>query len=398
MDGALFGFAMSFVSFNTILPVFIQQVGGDVVAIGSVPVLWTIGLNLPQAIFVRFTHSRGPIKPSVLRYGLLHRCSFLLLGAVTFFVVAKIPSTISVPMLLVLLFLTAVGGSLGVPPWFHLFTKTTPMKLRGRLQGVRQLLSSALGIVGGTMVSVILSAFSFPENFGLLFVIAFALTMMSYRYLHKLIEPMEETTRNPVEQPMSILAAGRAIIMRDKNFRNFLLADAFTLMAMSASAFYAVYAIEKFNLPASYAGTFTVIVMSGMVVGNVAFGFVADAFGHKRNLMILAGASSVASIVAMSASNILVYGLTFFFMAWTLSLQGISRLSFVAELCREHDRPTYIALTNTLTAPTVSIGILFGWLARAYGFHAMFGIAVFIGLVAVACLHFFVSEPRSEIR
>jgi MFS family permease len=398
MDGALFGFAMSFVSFNTILPVFIQQVGGGVVAIGSVPVLWTIGLNFPQAIFVRLIHSGGPIKPSVLRYGLLHRCSFFLLGLVTFFVVTKIPSTASVPLLLVLLFLTAVGGSLGVPPWFHLFTKTTPMKLRGRLQGVRQLLSSALGILGGTIVTFVLSVFPFPENFGLLFIIAFSFSMMSYRYLRNLDEPPTETMNYPVERSLSILADGRAIILRDKNFSNFLLADAFTLMAMSASAFYAVYAIEEFDLPSSYAGTFTVIVMAGMVVGNIVFGYLADSFGHKINLILLAGASAAGSIVAMWATNILVYGLTFVFMSWTLSLQGISRLSFVAELCSERDRPTYIALTNTLTAPTVTIGILFGWIARAYGFHTMFGAAVIIGLLATAWFYFFVSDPRSDTR
>ena len=398
MDGALFGFAMSLVSFNTILPVFIQQVGGGVVAIGSVPVLWTIGLNFPQVIFIRLIHSGGPIKPSVLRYGLLHRCSFFLLGMVTFFVVPHISSTASVPLLLVLLFFTAVGGSLGIPAWFHLFTKTTPMKLRGRLQGVRQLLSSSLGILGGTIVTFVLSVFPFPENFALLFIIAFSLTMMSYRYLHKLNEPSTETLNHSVGPSISILADGRAIILRDKNFRNFLLADAFTLMAMSASAFYAVFAIEQFNLPASYAGTFTVIVMAGMVVGNIVFGFLADSFGHKRNLMLLAGASAAGSIVAMSATNILVYGLTFFFMAWTLSLQGISRLSFVAELCTERDRPMYIALTNTVTAPTVAIGILFGWLARVFGFHAMFASAVCIGVLATAWFYFFVSDPRDDDR
>jgi len=395
MDGALFGFAMSFVSFNTILPVFIQQVGGSAVAIGSVPVLWIIGLNFPQAILIRLIHSGGPIKPSVLRYGLLHRCSFFVLGLVTFFVVTKIPSTASVPLLLILIFLTAVGGSLGVPAWFHLFTKTTPMKLRGRLQGVRQLLASALGILGGTIVTLVLSVFPFPQNFGLLFIIAFSFSMMSYRYLFKLIEPRAEPMSYPAERAPSIMADGRAIIRRDKNFRNFLLADAFTLMAMSASAFYAVYAIEKFNLPSSYAGTFTVIVMAGMVVGNIVFGFLADSFGHKGNLILLAGASAAGSIVAMSAGNILVYGLTFIFMAWTLSLQGISRLSFVAELCTERDRPTYIALTNTLTAPTVTIGILFGWIARAYGFPAMFSAGAVIGLLAAACLYFFVVDPRS---
>ncbi len=83
-------------------------------------------------------------------------------------------------------------------------------------------------------------------------------------------------------------------------------------------------------------------------------------------------------------------------MAWTVGLQGISRLSFVAELCSESERPTYVALTNTLTAPTVAVGILFGWLARAYGFRVMFGAAAFIGFLAAAWLYFIVRDPRTE--
>lgn len=393
-DGALFGLAMSFVSYQTILPVFIQQVGGSVVAIGSVPVLWLLGLNFPQAIVVGLTHGPGPIKPSVLRYGLLHRTSFLVVGIFTLLFVKSIPTTVSVPLLLGMIFLMAVTGSFGIPPWFQLFAKTTPMKLRGRLQAVRQLLSSSLGVLGGSVVTVILTVLPFPMSFALLFIIAYAFTMLSYRYLRVLTEPPSDTRGEGVHLRSSIIRAGRAILARDKNFRNFLLADSFTFMSLSASAFYAVYAIERFALSPSYAGTFTVIVMAGMVAGNSVFGYLADSFGHKVNLILLAAASALASAVAMTAGNILIYGMTFVFMSWTTGLQGISRLSFLAEICSEADRPTYVALANTLTAPTVAVGILFGWVARVYGFEAMFAAAVCSGMFAAAWLYFRVREPR----
>ena len=398
MDGALYGLAMSFISFNTILPVFIQQVGGSVVAIGSVPVLWTIGLNFPQIMVVRFANAGDQVKPSVLRFGLFNRCSFLAVGVFTSIFVKDMPATISVPLLLVLILFIAVTGSFGVPIWFHIFVKTTPVQLRGKLMAIRQLLSSSLGILGGFIVTFILATFPFPNNFAFLFVIAFLLSMVSYMYLRKLQEPSAQSAYPDVSASSSVFADSRAIFKRNKNFRNFLLADAFTLMSMSASAFYAVYAIEKFNVSPSYAGTFTVIVMAGMVAGNSVFGYLADSFGHKVNLILLASASAVASVIAIAADNILVYGFTFFFMAWTVGLQGISRLSFVAELCSESERPTYVGMTNTITAPTVAVGILFGWLARVYGFQIMFGTAACIALLAAAWLYLFVRDPRVEER
>ena len=188
---------------------------------------------------------------------------------------------------------------------------------------------------------------------------------------------------------------GEAILKRDTNFRNFLLADAFTLMSMSASAFYAVYAIEKFDVPASYAGTFTVIVMAGMVAGNSVFGYLADSFGHKMNLIALAsvlGGGKRTSPFSQETSSYM--DLLFSLCHGRLDCKVISRLSFVVELCSEAERQTYIALTNTITAPTVAVGILFGWLARAYGFQIMFALAAFIGLSAAAWLYFFVTDPR----
>ncbi|HTY11086.1 MAG TPA: MFS transporter [Bacteroidota bacterium] len=397
-DGALYGLALSFISYNTILPVFVQQVGGSVVAIGSVPVLWTIGMNFPQAIVVRFTDPVRQVKPRVLGFGLLARHFFLAVGLFTFLFVKSLPVSTSVPLLLTLIFLTAVAGSFGGPSWFHLYTMTTPMKLRGRLLAIRQVLSSSLGIVGGSLVTFILSTVAFPGNFGLLFFIAYLFSMGSYLYLRKLIEPPSDSVYPVNEYPSSGLKDMERILKGNKNFRNFLIADAFTLMSMSAAAFYAVYAIEKFDVSASYAGTFTAIVMAGMLAGNSVFGYLADALGHKVTLIALALSSAAASLIAVIAGNILVYGFAFFFMSWTVSLQVISRLSFVVELCPENERPTYVALTNTITAPTAAVGILFGWIARVDGFPVMFDAAAFTGLAAAAWLHFYVHDPRFEER
>jgi hypothetical protein len=45
-----------------------------------------------------------------------------------------------------------------------------------------------------------------------------------------------------------------------------------------AGAFYSVHAIQKFSLNDSSAGTFTMVVMGGMIVGNTFFGYLADHF------------------------------------------------------------------------------------------------------------------------
>lgn len=395
LDGSLFGFAMSLISVNTIMPVFIQQVGGNSVAISSVPVLWWLGVNLPQALFIRLTHRGTQAKSFMLRYGLLHRLSFLAIAIFTLAASARLRSSWIVLALLVMIFLSAVSNSMASPPWFQVFTKTTPVKIRGRLIALRQILSSAFGVLGGSLVAVILATIQTPVNFAVLFALAFIFAMLSFMCLRTLREPQ---SKEFVPMTHGLVINARKILTTDRRIRDVIIADVLILMSMTAAAFYAVYALEKFSLPASYAGTFTMLVMSSMVLGNVVFGFLADHFGHRVNWLILAGCSAAASLMAIIASNILLYGLVFFFMACTTTLQGISRLSLLAELSAEAERPIYVAFVNTITAPAVFVGVLFGGVARWFGYASVFILAALLSAAAFFWIYFYVQEPREMAR
>src|SRR6185369_7508664 len=88
-----------------------------------------------------------------------------------------------------------------------------------------------------------------------------------------------------------------AILRRDGRFRNFLVTDAAQLVALTATGYFVVHAMEKFHLPLSSAGTFTMIGMSGMMTANVAGGYLADHYGNKLMLMLLLGSMATASLL-----------------------------------------------------------------------------------------------------
>jgi len=402
IDGTVFLFGAGFITYNTVLPVFIQRIGGNEIAVGIVPVVWTLGLNLPQLLFVKLFHGEKKIKPAVLKTGLLYRFQFIILSLFCSVFLDKLDSSISVPLILFLIFLTSVAGSTTGPPWFHFFAKTTPVKLRGRLLAIRWLLGSALGMFAGYLVSVILSSVVYPHNFALLFFICFTFSMVSFYYLKKIEEPPAEADLNKTSAPeeqkqvsnKEILSRSKIILKENKDFKNFLFADALILMSITASAFYAVYAIKKFGLPTSYAGAFTIILMAGQLIGNFIFGYLADSYGHKINLLLLAASSAAASLFAVVSNNILMYGAVFFFTGCSLTLQGVSRLAFVVELCSESDRPIYIGLLNSVTAPTILFGILGGFLITVIGYVPVFLIYSLISLTAFYWLYKRVNEPR----
>jgi len=394
-DGAVYVLGMSLVSVQTILPVFIKELGGSPLSISSVQVLWTLGANIPSAFVAFYLQRQLFFKPAMVGWGFIHRAMLLVCGIAAFFIIGKIPPGAAVPLFLLLIFLVAAFGSLSGLPWFQVYSKTVPVKLRGRLMGMRQLLGSAAGIIGGSIVSIILATIYFPLNFSVLFVSAFAVTMLSFYFLTQISEQPSVDNRE-LEKPVSIVSAAKRIISSNSNFKNYLFADAFAIMSISVTSFYSVYAIVKFDLPASYAGTFTAIMMITNVIANIGFGIIGDMYGHKVNLLILVICTGAAALLAVLSTNILMYGFVFFFLACAIQVQVISRLPFIAEMCRENERPLYVGITNTLTAPTMLIGLLFGWFVPKIGYDFVFLLTTLLAGSSFFILYKFVEEPRNR--
>lgn len=394
-DGALFSLALSLVSQQTLLPVLVKKMGGSNVAVGLIPVLWTAGFNFPQIFVANFAQRFDRKKNFVLITALAQRIPWLLLAVIVFFLEA-----VSVQTGLLLFFtaftLAAITGSINLPVWFDLVAKITPVDMRGRLFALRMMLGAVLGVFGGWAVIRVLQAFTYPESFALLFALAFGVMMVSYVFLVVLQEENGARLLRRQTFKMHVLHLPR-ILRRERNFRNFLVADALLIASTMSGAFYAVNALEKFSLTEAYAGTFTIVMTCSMIAGNLFFGYLADRFGHKINLSLSTVFTAAACLIALFAASIQIY--LFVFAAWALAigLNGVSRLPIIAEFCPEAERPTYIALTNMITAPFALAGIAGGWIANRFGYDAVFISAALLALAAAVWLKLRVEEPRNSV-
>jgi len=395
-DGSLFIFAMHFVSVNMIMPVYVERIGGSAIAIGSVPVLWNIGMNLPQFFFSGIFKDKKLIKPTVVRWGFINRTMFFVIALFSFFILGRLNHSASVLMLLILIFITAVSGCVGVPTWYTLFSKTTPLKLKGRLQALRQFLGSLLGMLAGSLIIIILSSIAFPENFGALFLFCYFFMMISFGFLRKVKEPETFMGKNNNIPPLKRFEQARTILKENKNFKYFLVSDALFLISITIFAFYAVYGIKKFNLTTSFAGTFTIVQTGSMIAANIIFGITGDKFGHKLNLIFLTFSSMASGLIAVLAGNVYVYCLVFVFIACVSTIQGISRLAFIVEICDEHERPFIISLMNSITAPTLLFGIISGVLISISSYETVFLLNSLIATAACLWIMIKLKEPRKS--
>ncbi len=393
-DGALYAFGMGFVSLQTVVPLMVKHISDSNFAVGLVPVLWTAGFNFPQ-IFIANHAERFPFKMRLfLKTAFFQRIPWLLLALLSFFLLGRVNSTSGVFLFLALFTLAAVAGSLCCPIWFDVIVRLTPVELRGRLFAVRNLLGGVLGVFAGTVVELVLATVEYPTNYGVLFILAFIFVGVSYGALTRL----KEESPSPLPGQIHIVEYYRSlprILRGQRNFRNFLISDALLIAATMAGAFYAVHAIEKFSLSDASAGTFTIVIMGSTIIGNIFFGTIADHYGHKVNLVLSATSTALSCFTALFAPSQGLYLVVFVGLAFQIGLSGISRLSIVAELCSEEERPTYVALTNLVTSPFILFGLIAGGIASRFGYDAVFLIAGLLALISALWMAFRVEEPRN---
>lgn len=392
MDGALFSFAMSFAPQLTVLPLLVRSIGGGNIAVGLIPVVWTLGFNFPQFLIAGYAERQRRKKPLLLKTAIWQRLPWLFLALAAYFLFGRVSSGAALATFFFLYAMAAVCGSLNLPVWFDLVAELTPSGWRGRLFGIRLVTGSLLGILGGAIVASVLDTSNSSGGFAFLLLLAFLGTCASYAFLLTLKEPASRPQPEPRERQGS---AGTVLrhLAANRNLRNFIIADALQISATMALAFVTVAAVDRFSLPDSAAGTFTMIVMGSSIAGGLLFGIVGDRFGHKTNLTIAAVITLTLAVLALTARSVEVFAIVFICAGLTTALSQISRLAFLAELAGEGERPSVIALSNMISSPFVFWGAIGGAVADTMGYESVFLLTAFFAAATALWLVVMVRDP-----
>ena len=116
-------------------------------------------------------------------------------------------------------------------------------------------------------------------------------------------------------------------------------------------------------------------------------------------LIIGAAAATLSSLLAWAAPS-----LAWFFPIFVLS--GFANVSIwtngmtmTVDFSGENERPFYIGLAQTLTAPaTIIAPLIGGWIADTQGFVLTFALSTILSIVMMAILFFLVKEPRKALQ
>lgn len=393
-DYALFMLGLAFVSPSTILPAFAAWLGASNVVIGAIPAVMTLGWFLPCLFAAPHTEALTHKLPFLVRWTVWERVPFLVLAGVAYWVAERSAGAALAALLAMLLVVTGVGGLL-MPAWMDLIGRAIPTTMRGRFFALASVVASVAGLGAGAITAELLATYRPAAAYALCFLCAFACVAVSFAALAVVREPPAAAARPP--EPLAAYLRRIPDLLRDDaNLAWYLAARSLSAIGAVGVAFYTVYALRTWRLPAASAGMFTALLLAGSIAGTLVLGWMADRAGHRVVLLAGAAASVAGSLVALSAGSPGVFGLAFVFAGVQSASVTISGLSVLLEFApTPAAQPTYVGLGHTSLAPVAfATPLLAGALADAAGFLAVFAAAGLGGAAAVLLLGLRVRDPR----
>jgi MFS family permease len=392
LDATAFWFAASFISAQTILPLFVSKLTGSPLAIGLVAVISQGAWFLPQLLTARWIEGLPRVKPVVINLGF-----FLERLPVWLLVLAPLLAARSPAWALALFFLAYAWRGLGAgavgPAWQDLIARCFPVTGRGRFLGVANFLGSAAGVAGAALSTWLLRSLPFAQNFTCLFAIAGGGATLSWFFLSLTREPAQ-TARHRPASGRQYLAGLPRIIRQDNNFRRFLGARWLLALASLGMGFVTVAAVQRWQVPDSTVGLYTAASWLGQTAGYLGFGFLADRFGHKWPLELGALAAAVGLSLAWLAPAPGWIYLVFVMNGIYLSALLGSGILIALEFSTPERRPTYVGITNTTVGLVNILAPLLGTALAAAGYRWAFAASAVAGVAAWAAIRWGVQEPR----
>jgi hypothetical protein len=383
--------------------VLLNDLGHSRLLVGVVNGLQRAGWLVPQLLAASFVLHRPRKKPFVLLPCLFGRIPFYLLAIIFNLKWAVTHQHAALVVLIAGYTIFFFTDGLGGVPWHDIIGRTIPAQLRGRFFGTIQFVGGLLAIGSGAIVHHVLADKSlvFPHNYGHLFIYLAAGLTLSTICLSLIREPHGPAFSDP-QSLGSLLRAIPSTLRTYPRLRKAIIGQILCGIGGIAVPFYAIYAESGLHLPESAGGTFIWAGTLGSVGASIIWAYLSDRHGSTSAIR---GASWL--VIAVPASALLVpwlvrgqaveyfYPLVFLLNGAIWGGMWLGFTNYILEIAPDDIRPLFLGLQSTLSAPTIIVPMLGGWLLNTISYQTLFALAAAAGLISVIYVHR-LPEPRHE--
>lgn len=393
IDGGFFGFAMGFASFTTILPLFFSTMTDSAILIGLIPAIHNMGWQLPQLSVARRITKLRRYKPITVLLSTQERLPFLGL-AILAFSLPVIGNKAGLIIAFLLLIWQGLGAGVTANPWQIMIGRVIPRDYLATFFGLQSASANLLASGGAIAAGFILDRIDEPINYGICFAIAVSFMAISLGFLSMTREPeraMEDLPQAETPFWRSVVE----ILKSDANFRWFIGSRLISQFGMMAGAFYTVYAVRVHGMNEVAAGLLTSVLLITQVVANPLLGRLADRWSRKQVLALGSLSMALSAVLAWLSQDLGWFYPVFIFYGIGNTAYWTIGIALSLQFGTDEQRPTYVGLTNTLTAPaTILAPFLGGLLADLAGYNFTFIISAVMALITYFILARSFHDPK----
>ncbi|MSP14528.1 MAG: MFS transporter [Chloroflexi bacterium] len=389
-NSTLFAFGEALSSSSVVLPVYVTLLGGGPLLVGMLNPIAVGAWYLPQ-LFASALLQHQPRKlPYYVVFNSIRIAIWGLMGALTLLAPRAYHGLLLPAFISLLLIATIISGFSGLASMDLLGRIVQPWR-RPAFFGWRFVFGGTLAVFSGALVKLILGWAPFPEGYGILFLMTFAIYALAVFIFSRVVEPPVAKLPPPVN-PWQQLQRGMELLRNDPYFTRFLIARTTQVGSEMSIPFYIVFASQQPGFTEGSTGIYLSIGNLGAVVSVYFWSRISARHGNRP---VLGGVSAViflAPLLAMAAplinsaipgAGFYVFGLVFACVGAFTAGANIGNPSLLLEIAPEHDRTIYIGLTNTFLGLAYIVSIAAGVIVALAGYQVLFLFSAFTAVLGV---------------
>jgi MFS family permease len=390
IDNSMFYIISLGLSQYTILPLYLSKLTSSSFLIGLIPTVFIIGFALPQLFIARFLKGKKRTKGYILTVAIAQRLSILAFLILTL-IQGKLSTNLVIILFFVIYFIQNLITGAWFPMWVEFIGRAIPYK-RGMVFGLSYLIGGILSLLGGSLITYLLTALPYPNAISASAAIAFVASLISLVMimLWREVEKPEEPKLAESHHDEGHLFFK---IRKDHNFQQFMIWRGVMVALEMALPYLTINALRRLDAPDSQVGIFTIILSLSQTILNVFWGWLGDRIGYLKIIIFSALLGVMGAILAANAGTLFLFYLAFFLMGAMLAGFGLAGINIIYEFAH-NDVPTYTAVNQLVLSPLSGAAPMLGAaLVQGFGYGPLFWTSGIIALVGIVGMSLQVRNP-----
>lgn len=381
VDSVLFNNAMTFLSVNAFITYFLAGLHASTFQIGLANALVPLGAFITQPFFANRVMRLPTKKISFFRTLSLQRVIFLV-----FVLCLPLFSRLPHPVVVIvfLMFWGVFNLFVGAynPYYSNLFAKLISPSQRGRLRGFSGATANLLSLGSAFAGGAILKSVVYPFNYELIFLVGIVLLLLDAGCFW-LMDEHEIDSEGGHMNYLQYLTYVPSLFRECPSYKRVVGGFTGLVVAQLPFSYDVLYAIRDFHAGAATIATFTAINSLVNILGNILFGFLADARGHRFIISVAAICGLMSGLLPMLFHSIPILMAGFALSGLCVSGYNLSGSIMIMERVPHEKLPLYISFNSVITLAISALLTLLGsWLITELSFMSIFLLACLGGLVA----------------